>query len=70
MSRGISDSRGESNLIEKVLAIKLVLASQDLTMNSNRLIKMVGWILNGDEPPPGANHLSTRLFVDAIKATK
>lgn len=70
-ARNDDDERGRSNMIEKAAAIKLVLASRDLTANASRQLNMIDWILEGEDPKPGNNdHRSVRLFVDAIKATK
>jgi hypothetical protein len=63
--------RGESNLVEKTAAIKLVLASRDYSGNQTRCLDMIDWILTGEEPKPGNEaHRSVALFVEAIGVTK
>lgn len=66
-----TDIRGESNLVEKAAAIKLLLASRDYSGNQVRALDMIEWMLEGEEPKPGNDaNRSVALFVEAIKVTK
>jgi hypothetical protein len=66
-----SDIRGESNLVEKAAAIKLVLESREYSGNQTRCLNMIDWILEGEEPKPANDaYRSVALFVESIKETK
>ncbi|MGH2878978.1 MAG: hypothetical protein ACRDK4_05140 [Solirubrobacteraceae bacterium] len=69
---GATTERGKSNLIEKVAAIKLILASRELSTNAPRALDMtVEWVLANEEPKPAnSEQRPVRLFIAAIKVTK
>lgn len=63
-----SDIRGEVSQLSTVTAIKLVLAYRELSSDCGRLLAMIDWLLERQEPTSD-DTVSVALLLAAIKAT-
>lgn len=64
------DPRPESNLIEKVAAAKVALASTDLSEDPSRTLAIIQWLFENEPAEVSRGAVPTNLFIAGIKATE